>query len=333
MDGSDHLENLIGDYLDGVLDQQGEKELSELLATSADARKLLAAHMRIHGAVCQLGKAGVIQKNANENKPATASRRRVVAILSGLAACLAIIAVYALLQNSTKTENAIIATVEEARGATCRSGDQVTELQKGAPVRSGEIIHTTDFASIHFPDGTRVAVDEHSDVTFSLNGGAKHIDLHNGLIELSVSKQPAGKPLVVQSSNAKVTVVGTKFQVEASQQYTEVEVREGIVRLESTQGGKTSVETKAGELARVDEHGEISNQLRPEARDIKNAGNAIVYWDGKKRVHIEGCSRLSVDPKELAKLSRMTLAEAEKKGIPLCSKCPGSTTLGRSSRK
>lgn len=55
----------------------------------------------------------------------------------------------------------------------------------------------------------------------------------------------------------------------------------------------------------------------------------MVYWDGKKRVHIEGCNRLSKDPNELAKLSKMTLAEAMKRGFPPCSRCPGSTTPGK----
>ena len=34
------------------------------------------------------------------------------------------------------------------------------------------------------------------------------------------------------------------------------------------------------------------------------------------------------DPKELEKLEKMTLGEALKKGLPLCSRCPGSTTEG-----
>jgi hypothetical protein len=50
---------------------------------------------------------------------------------------------------------------------------------------------------------------------------------------------------------------------------------------------------------------------------------------GKKRVHVEGCGRLTEDPAERATLARMTLAEAAAKGLALCSRCPGSTTPGR----
>ena len=60
------------------------------------------------------------------------------------------------------------------------------------------------------------------------------------------------------------------------------------------------------------------------------SGKASVFHElGKKRVHVEGCRRLTQDPAELAKLSRMTLAEAKAQGLGLCSRCPGSSTPGK----
>ena len=64
--------------------------------------------------------------------------------------------------------------------------------------------------------------------------------------------------------------------------------------------------------------------------EAKPSGDTTVYHvPGKKRVHVVDCPRLTKDPAELAKLEKMTLAEAEAKGLPLCSKCPGSTTEGK----
>ena len=58
-------------------------------------------------------------------------------------------------------------------------------------------------------------------------------------------------------------------------------------------------------------------------------GTTTVYHvPGKNRVHVSECKRLSKDPAELAKYAKMTLAEAKAKDLPLCSKCPGSTTPG-----
>lgn len=61
------------------------------------------------------------------------------------------------------------------------------------------------------------------------------------------------------------------------------------------------------------------------AEEAKPSGDTIVYHAaGKKSVHVKGCRRLTKDSAELAKMEKMTLAEAEKKGLRLCSKCPGS---------
>jgi len=54
----------------------------------------------------------------------------------------------------------------------------------------------------------------------------------------------------------------------------------------------------------------------------------VFHENGKNRVHIDGCRRLSDDPAVRATMTTMTLAEAEAKGLPPCSRCPGSETPG-----
>lgn len=73
--------------------------------------------------------------------------------------------------------------------------------------------------------------------------------------------------------------------------------------------------------------------LLPEPRNGDEAvaaslpGDTIVYLqEGKKRVHVKSCRRLGED---LSGYTKMTLAEAEGKSLPLCSRCPGSTTSGK----
>lgn len=68
----------------------------------------------------------------------------------------------------------------------------------------------------------------------------------------------------------------------------------------------------------------------PKADSKPPAGEVLVYQiNGKQRVHVVGCRRLTTDPDELAKLTSMTLTQAKAKGLVLCSRCPGSTTEGR----
>jgi len=53
--------------------------------------------------------------------------------------------------------------------------------------------------------------------------------------------------------------------------------------------------------------------------------DTTVYWNGSgKRVHIPECRRMPKGPAEVAKMTKMTLAEAKEKGLPACSRCPGS---------
>jgi len=60
------------------------------------------------------------------------------------------------------------------------------------------------------------------------------------------------------------------------------------------------------------------------------SSKATVYHEaGKKRVHVDGCRRLTQDPDERAKLTKMTLDEAKAKGLELCSRCPGNSTPGK----
>ena len=67
------------------------------------------------------------------------------------------------------------------------------------------------------------------------------------------------------------------------------------------------------------------------ATEAKPSGDTTVYYEGRRRsvFTLVGCRRLTTDPKILATMTKMTLAEAEAKGLPLCSRCPGSTTPGK----
>ncbi len=67
-----------------------------------------------------------------------------------------------------------------------------------------------------------------------------------------------------------------------------------------------------------------------ESTQRKPSGDLLVYHqEGKNRVHCQGCRRLTTAPEILATMTKMTLAEAEAKGLPLCTRCPESLTIGK----
>ncbi|NHE56540.1 hypothetical protein [Cyclobacterium plantarum] len=61
--------------------------------------------------------------------------------------------------------------------------------------------------------------------------------------------------------------------------------------------------------------------LQASAAEYPN--DTIVYWGGKKRVHVAACVRYnSLSPEQKASTEEMTLAAARARGLDLCSKCP-----------
>jgi len=61
--------------------------------------------------------------------------------------------------------------------------------------------------------------------------GQKKLRLKQGAFTADVVPQPVGKPMIIQTPSTVIEVVGTRFEVEALQAFTTVNVREGNVRL------------------------------------------------------------------------------------------------------
>lgn len=110
----------------------------------------------------------------------------------------------------------------------------------------------------------------------------------------------------------------TNLAVDAKYKDRLVEMRGKLIEYLKKTGGKSFVD-----LLPAPKTGDTPAGAKP-------SGDTTVYHvEGKKRVHVKGCRRLTTDPKALATMTKMTLAEAEAKGLPLCSRCPGSTTPGK----
>ena len=63
----------------------------------------------------------------------------------------------------------------------------------------------------------------------------------------------------------------------------------------------------------------VAYAVQPASGETKPDEITVYHAEGKNRVHVKACKRLTGD---LAGYKTMTLAEAEAKGLPLCSRCP-----------
>ncbi len=71
-----------------------------------------------------------------------------------------------------------------------------------------------------------------------MDDGQKRLRLREGRMSADVTPQPDGKPMVIQTRSATLTVLGTSFDVEADLPSTAFSVREGTVRVTRASDGK-----------------------------------------------------------------------------------------------
>lgn len=124
------------------------------------------------------------------------------------------------------------------------------------------------------PDGSKVFLNGASSVKFykKFNEVVRQINL-TGEAYFSVVKDH--RPFVVITNNAKVTVLGTKFDVWARNEKTRVVVKEGKVALSSKKDNGKKVDLSSGQLSY------ISKDMEPVQPTKVNADNFLGWMNGK----------------------------------------------------
>ncbi len=135
-----------------------------------------------------------------------------------------------------------IAQITGLSGSMIWTGDRgqiLREITVGTELAGGTIegLSPDSWFELRFNDGSEVAISGASMLTFS-DDGQKRLRLREGRMSADVAPQPAGKPMVIQTRSATLTVLGTSFDVEADLPATAVSVREGTVRVTRTSDGK-----------------------------------------------------------------------------------------------
>ncbi|MDA1229516.1 MAG: FecR family protein [Planctomycetota bacterium] len=135
-----------------------------------------------------------------------------------------------------------IAQITGLSGSLIWMGDRgqiIREITLGTDLAGGTIegLSPDSWFELEFNDGSQVTISGASMLTFSDNG-QKRLRLREGRMSADVAQQPKGKPMVIQTRTATLTVLGTSFDVEAGLPATAVSVREGTVRVTRTSDGK-----------------------------------------------------------------------------------------------
>lgn len=148
----------------------------------------------------------------------------------------------------------VLGKIEDVRGeveVTSEAGR--AWARQGQPLLAGQGFATDAFkgyALLSYTDGTRVELGPGTRVREVNDEAGKTIALEQGSLWAVVSKQPAGRPLVVATPNAEARILGTSLRVVAGPGTTRLHVREGKVSLVRRKDGQ-SVEVAAGYQAAV----------------------------------------------------------------------------------
>jgi transmembrane sensor len=107
-----------------------------------------------------------------------------------------------------------------------------------------------EIKEVQLPDGSIVKLNNGSSIQYaeSFSGDVREVKL-NGEAFFSVVKN--SHPFVVETNNAKITVLGTKFDIFARGEKTKVVVKEGKVKFARRENESSSVYLTKGQLSAV----------------------------------------------------------------------------------
>jgi ferric-dicitrate binding protein FerR (iron transport regulator) len=211
--------DLASRYLDG--EEGGADELKKILRDDPEARQTFARLIRQHSALRWL--------HATPLRSASRRPRWIPAVAA--AACLVVAVGAAWLLRGGGS----FASIVEAENSVWveRSGTSVAAM-RGMELLAGDVVRTDDSSAArvrYAGEATTVELRGGTRLRLSASESGKRLEILDGTIEADVAPQPPGRPMVLASAHAEVSVVGTVFTVSAAPDRTRVDVDKGAVRV------------------------------------------------------------------------------------------------------
>ncbi|QDV47483.1 fec operon regulator FecR [Stieleria neptunia] len=251
----DVWDDLVERHLRGELNQREQEQLAGWLDSDASLREDFVRQATWDTELTEVVRSGgdrqsemaTLLAGKDDMQP-----RRTPAIMRALLAVAAttILALsYALVNQeaapetiATDQSSGSVARITGLSGSLIWTGDRgelVRDIRVSTELAGGTIegLSPDSWFELQFNDGSEVTTSGASMLTFS-DDGQKRLRLREGRMSADVAPQPVGKPMVIQTRSATLTVLGTSFDVEAELPATAVSVREGTVRVTRTSDGK-----------------------------------------------------------------------------------------------
>lgn len=222
-------------YLAGELDGAELDQLSTALESSSEARSVFDEVSQQAYALSDAGEAQFSQHPPARTHP---ERPHWGMVAMAIAAAVAMMFVLFNGQPETPKEVAQIRVGESQVSLLLdESGDLVRRVAPGStlPIQAGQGFKLEDHGATLealYPDGSRLSVFGHAEVRLhERETGGKRIAVSSGQFEVEVTPQPHGKPLIIQTPTSSIEVLGTRLEVTADAESTQVAVSSGKVAL------------------------------------------------------------------------------------------------------
>lgn len=197
---------------------------------------------------------------SREHLKKSKSRRNYVGWFGMIAAVclLLVVGVYQLGWLQSLIEKPVVESptiVQLAGDIQIQSTDASTvNAVDGQAVRPGETVVSTtdeDRAVLRYPDGTEIVLLGSSALTVTdAPRGGKQLHLKNGLLQADVAPQPTDAPLLIVTPQARVRVLGTRFELSTDEQDgTRLDLESGQVEL--VRGDEQPVKVEPNSIAIV----------------------------------------------------------------------------------
>ncbi len=93
--------------------------------------------------------------------------------------------------------------------------------------------------SIILPDGSKIVLDVKSSIKVSMYQDKREVHFLKGKALFTVAKDK-NRPFIIHSLNTQIEVIGTQFEVSKIKEQTQVNVKEGIVKISQTYSSKAA---------------------------------------------------------------------------------------------
>ncbi len=230
-------EDLIAAYLDDAITEEQTAELQAWLkADAANVRQFVLANAREDLLRRAVKSSATLRAVTEHRSPRSGFSRwtfRSNAILKCTAAViLATVVTWIAMQRADPETQVTLVQMSGPVSWRNENGGNVEHLKIDAKVSMGTLVVEGEGSrgKFAFADGSTFELSGGSELTLG-DGTGKQMFLRRGTLLASVSRQPAGRPLRIQTPTAEAVVLGTTFAMNAGETETFLRVNSGEVEL------------------------------------------------------------------------------------------------------